>query len=85
MTSERTTKGDAMNGTEKQITWANEIKAQVITDLDDIVNGDKRDEVITMIDKQTDAAWWITNKVDVGLSSRDIIIKILQTETGRTK
>jgi len=74
-----------MNGTEKQITWANEIKAQVITDLDDIVNGDKRDEVITMIDKQTDAAWWITNKVDVGLSSRDIIIKILQTETGRTK
>ena len=52
----------AMKGTEKQIAWANDVKARIMSALDAMSNTDRKaefDALIAWLNGRDSAAWWI--------------------------
>lgn len=57
----------ALTGSEKQIAWAEKIRAKAIDDLDAIKTQEEKDETFkakikTILLEQSESKWWIENK-----------------------
>lgn len=68
-----------MKGTEKQIKWAEEIKAMFIERVNHFVKETRRTEAIELINAKTDAAWWIEHREIFELCKTGKAMRFVQT------